>query len=62
MGKRAGSDARKRKATYPALFGLEASRQEAARLLGEAKAALRSLGEKASILAALADFVGSRRH
>jgi geranylgeranyl diphosphate synthase type II len=62
MGKTAGSDARKHKATYPALFGLEASRQDAARLLGEAKAALRPLGEKASILAALADFVGSRRH
>jgi geranylgeranyl diphosphate synthase type II len=62
MGKRAGSDARKHKATYPALFGLEASRQDAARLLAEGKAALRPLGEKAAILAALADFVGSRRH
>ena len=62
MGKSAGSDARKHKATYPALFGLEASRQDAARLLDEAKAALRPLGEKASILAALADFVGKRRH
>jgi geranylgeranyl diphosphate synthase type II len=62
MGKRAGSDARKHKATYPALFGLETARQDAARLLAEGKAALRPLGEKAAILAALADFVGSRRH
>jgi geranylgeranyl diphosphate synthase type II len=62
MGKTAGSDARKHKATYPALFGLEPSRQDAARLLSEAKAALRPLGEKASPLAALADFVGNRRH
>jgi geranylgeranyl diphosphate synthase type II len=61
MGKRAGSDARKHKATYPALFGLETARQDAARLLAEGKAALRPLGEKAAILVALADFVGSRR-
>ena len=62
MGKSAGSDARKHKATYPALFGLEVSRRDAARLLAEGKAALRPLGEKAAILAALADFVGKRRH
>jgi len=62
MGKSAGSDARKHKATYPALFGLEVSRRDAARLLAEGKAALRPLGEKASMLIALADFVGNRRH
>ena len=61
MGKTAGSDLRKHKATYPAVFGLEASRREAARLLAEAREAVRSLGEAATTLLALADFVGRRR-
>jgi geranylgeranyl diphosphate synthase type II len=61
MGKTAGSDQRKHKATYPAVFGLEASRQEAARLLGEAREAVRPFGEKGAVLVALADFVGQRR-
>jgi len=61
MGKTAGSDLRKHKATYPAVFGLEASRREAARLLAEAREAVRPLGEAATTLLALADFVGRRR-
>ena len=62
MGKTAGSDLRRKKATYPALMGLEESRRQAAHLLEEAKEALRPLGEKGAALAALADFVGLRRH
>jgi geranylgeranyl diphosphate synthase type II len=62
MGKQAGSDLRRKKATYPAVMGLEESRRQAAHLLQEAKDALRVLGEKGSTLAALADFVGTRRH
>lgn len=62
MGKTAGSDLRRKKATYPAVMGLEESRREAAHLIGEAKDALRPLGEKGATLAALADFVGQRRH
>jgi geranylgeranyl diphosphate synthase type II len=61
MGKTAGSDLRKHKATYPAVFGLEASRRDAARLLGEAREAVRPFGEKGAVLVALADFVGQRR-
>lgn len=61
MGKTAGSDQRKQKATYPAVLGLEASRQEAARLLMDARAAVRPLGGGAAVLLALADFVGRRR-
>jgi geranylgeranyl diphosphate synthase type II len=61
MGKTAGSDARKQKATYPAVFGLEVSRQEAARLLADAREAVRPLGDGAAVLLALADFVGRRR-
>jgi geranylgeranyl diphosphate synthase type II len=61
MGKSAGSDARKRKATYPALFGLEASRRDAARLLEDAREAVRPLGRGGAVLVALADYVGRRR-
>ena len=61
MGKTAGSDMRKQKATYPAVFGLEASRREAARLLAEAREAVRPLGDGGAVLVALADFVGRRR-
>jgi geranylgeranyl diphosphate synthase type II len=62
MGKTAGSDLRKKKATYPAVMGLEESRRQAAHLLQEAREALRPLGEKGATLVALAEFVGSRRH
>ncbi|OGB89072.1 MAG: polyprenyl synthetase [candidate division NC10 bacterium RIFCSPLOWO2_12_FULL_66_18] len=62
MGKTAGSDLRRKKATYPAVMGLEESRRQAVHLLQEAKDALRLLGDKGSTLLALADFVGSRRH
>jgi geranylgeranyl diphosphate synthase type II len=62
MGKTTGSDLRRQKATYPALMGLEESRRQAAHLLQEAKDALRPLGEKGAVLAALADFIGARRH
>jgi geranylgeranyl diphosphate synthase type II len=61
MGKTAGSDLRKHKATYPAVFGLEASRREATRLLGEARDAVRPFEERGAMLVALADFVGQRR-
>jgi len=61
MGKTAGSDLRKKKATYPAVFGLETARRDAARLLREATEALGLLGEGGAVLAALAEYVGSRR-
>ncbi|HSD51451.1 MAG TPA: farnesyl diphosphate synthase [Candidatus Methylomirabilis sp.] len=62
MGKTTGSDLRHKKATYPALMGLEESRRQASHLLQEAKDALHPLGEKGAVLVALADFIGTRRH
>ena len=62
MGKTAGSDLRRKKATYPAVMGLEESRRQDADLLAEGKEALHPVGEKGATLAALADFVGRRRH
>lgn len=60
MGKRTGTDEAKRKATYPALFGLDRSKRQARRLVEEAKKELDMLGSCAYILKALADFVVQR--
>jgi geranylgeranyl diphosphate synthase type II len=61
LGKSAGSDARRKKATYPGLAGLEAARARAAALAAAAQAAVRPLGEQAWPLRALAEFVVARR-
>jgi geranylgeranyl diphosphate synthase type II len=62
LGKTAGSDERKRKATYPALHGIDASRKKARALIDEAKAALEPLGPAAGPIRALADYVLERRN
>lgn len=61
LGKTAGSDRRKKKVTYPAHFGLEASRLRAKSLVEEAKSALAPLGAAATPVMALADFILERR-
>jgi len=61
LGKTAGSDVRKKKATYPAYHGLEASRAKARMLIEDAKVALVPLGPAARPIAALADFIYERR-
>lgn len=60
LGKPVGSDLRQKKATYPALFGIEESRQKARRLIEEAKKELEIFGEKGEILRLLADFIVER--
>jgi len=62
LGKTAGKDAQKRKATFPAVMGIEASRREAGRLIAEARNAVARFGDKAWALAALAEFIGNRRN
>lgn len=62
VGKTLGKDRVQKKATYPALFGLESSRREAERLVDEAVAGLEPLGPRAYRLVQLARFVASRRH
>jgi len=59
-GKGTGRDTTHRKATFPAIFGVEASRQRAAELVDEALAALAAFGPEAEPLRALARFVGRR--
>ena len=60
LGKTAGKDQAAQKATYPAIVGLERSREIAAQLTGRAFAALESFKGKAPALAALAEYLLKR--
>lgn len=60
LGKAVGSDAQKQKATYPALLGLDASRERLGKLIDDAKQALTDAGIAHSALHMLADYVVSR--
>jgi geranylgeranyl diphosphate synthase type II len=60
LGKTAGKDVAVQKATYPAIVGLEKSRQIAAQLTARAFAALKIFKGKAIALEALAEFLLKR--
>lgn len=60
LGKSAGKDVAAKKATYPAIIGLDRSRREAHRLTSKALAALEPLAERGDVLRALADHLLSR--
>jgi geranylgeranyl diphosphate synthase type II len=60
LGKTAGKDVAARKATYPAVVGLEASRRTARKLTQQALAALTVFRGRATALAALAAFLSRR--
>src|SRR5439155_19404253 len=62
LGKTAGSDARKQKATYPAVHGLEASCRQARMLIERAKERLSLFGARSAPLCALADYVLERKN
>ena len=62
LGKSVGKDARDRKATFPALLGVPASKRRAARAAHAAVAALRPFGRRAARLADLARFIVERAH
>ncbi|MBI5584838.1 MAG: polyprenyl synthetase family protein [Deltaproteobacteria bacterium] len=59
-GKAVGTDALRRKATYPALIGLEASRKTAGRLVAEAVSLLAPFGAQAGPLAAVSYYMITR--
>ena len=61
LGKTAGKDTASEKATYPALFGIEASESKADSLVTEALAELDSFGERAQPLKELARFLVERK-
>jgi geranylgeranyl diphosphate synthase type II len=60
LGKSAGKDQSAGKLTFPGLIGVEASRQEVARLRSAAGGALEPLGEAAWPLRELADYMAMR--
>ncbi len=60
LGKTAGKDQGQSKATYPAVFGIDASRQRASRCLAEALEALSGFGDSAWALREIAGLIVSR--
>ena len=61
LGKTAGKDAAVDKATYPSLFGLEASERKANDLVDSAFGHLASFGERAELLKEIARFLVERK-
>ena len=61
LGKTPGKDARSLKATYPALYGLDASRERAQAAYREACAALDEIERPLPLLRAIAGFILERR-
>jgi len=61
LGKTAGKDTASEKATYPALFGIDASVQKADALVNDAFSELQSFGERAETLKELARFLVERK-
>jgi geranylgeranyl diphosphate synthase type II len=60
LGKTAGKDVKVKKATYPALYGIDASRQKARAMVDTALEDIRNFGEEANFLRGLAQFVVNR--
>ena len=62
LGKTAGKDLATEKATWPAVYGIDQSRKDAAELIADAFAALEPFGEKATPLKSLAKYLVERKH
>lgn len=60
LGKTAGKDLQAQKVTFPSIWGIEESRNQATKLVQEAKAQLQPFGERAIPLMAIADFITTR--
>lgn len=60
LGKTAGADEARGKATYPALLGLPASRERASELVERGVGALERFGPEAEPLRAIAEYITSR--
>jgi geranylgeranyl diphosphate synthase, type II len=60
LGKTPGKDERSKKATYPALFGIDAARERALRVHQDACAALERIDRSTDLLQAIADFILQR--
>ena len=62
LGKTAGKDVAAEKATYPALYGLEASQKKAQELVDKAGTQLEGFGARAACLQELAHFLVGERN
>ncbi len=62
LGKTAGKDAATEKATWPAVFGIEQSKRDAATLIDEAFAALEPYGSRAEGLKSVARYLVERKN
>jgi len=62
LGKTAGKDTASDKATWPAVYGLERARKDAASLIADAFAALEPFGKSATPLKSLAQYLVDRTH
>ncbi len=62
LGKKAGQDQKLHKATYPALYGLDESKEKLAGVVAKACSALETFGESSIFLKQLAEFVGYRKN
>jgi geranylgeranyl diphosphate synthase type II len=62
LGKTAGKDQATEKATWPAVFGIEQSRSDAARLIDEAFVALEPYGSRADGLKSVARYLVERKN
>jgi geranylgeranyl diphosphate synthase type II len=61
LGKTAGKDTATEKATYPSLFGIDASLKQADELVAKASAALDSFGDAAATLREIAAYLVERK-
>jgi geranylgeranyl diphosphate synthase type II len=61
LGKAAGSDAERNKATYPALFGVDETKKKAREAVDESLAALDAFDERADMLRELAKYIVTRK-
>jgi geranylgeranyl diphosphate synthase type II len=62
LGKTAGKDRARRKATYPALLGIDGSRRLVRQLTEEASQAVMPLGERADLLIGISEYLETRCH
>ena len=62
LGKTAGKDTAAIKATWPAVYGIEQARDDAAQLIADAFAAVEPFGEAATPLKSLAQYLVDRTH
>jgi geranylgeranyl diphosphate synthase type II len=60
LGKTAGKDRERRKATYPASHGLEESKQIVRHLTEQARKAVQPLGAKGALLVEISEFLETR--